>query len=285
MEIGWIAAAGSALAADLTIREVQFVPNPATNDASAFRGGIHNVVAGIVTHVWHGFNDRVYLQDPNEATWGAIVVKDGEGGELSNSVNVGDRVRLDNIYVDEFLGTTFLQYRRTLAPDVSFTILDTGNPIPPPPILTAADVSNPADRAATEPYESMVISLEGVWVGQRNLGKASDNYELVHQSTVAWATDYMNVDAGAPYDPRIITGAFLQRITGVIEQYTKPADGWDYYQINTRFSADIVPEPATVWLLVAGAALMLTSRRGRVGNRTIAAAGARNAGSSPAVVC
>ena len=246
---------------ELTIYDVQYTTDP-TGD-SPYNGQIHSVIGGIVTHVWQDFNDRVYLQDPNHPTWGAIVVKDGEGGELSNAVNVGDMIRLDNIYIDEFRGTTFLQYGRSFAPNVSFSIVSTGEPVPAPLPLTAANIVNPADHAGTEPYESMVVTLEDVVVGQMDLGKADDNYELLQGSVIAWATDYMNVDAGALYDPRIETGAFLERITGIVEQYTKPADDWDYYQLNTRSAGDIIPEPATALLIVAGAAVGYAVRRRR----------------------
>lgn len=269
--VAWLAAAATIFCVgsvyggpmdELSIYDVQYTADP-TGD-SPYNGQTHSVIGGIVTHIWQGFNNRVYLQDPNHPTWGAIVVKDGEDGELSNAVNIGDMIRLDNIYIDEFRGTTFLQYRRSSAPDVSFSIISTGEPVPAPLPLTAADIVNPADHTVTEPYESMVVTLEDVVVGRMDLGKADDNYELLQGSVIAWATDYMNVDAGALYDPRIESGAFLDRITGIVEQYTNAEDSWDYYQLNTRSAGDIIPEPVTAMLIAAGAALMLTARRRRL---------------------
>ena len=69
----------------------------------------------------------------------------------------------------------------------------------------------------------------------------------------------MNVDAGGPYDGRIAPGAELSRITGVVEQGA--FSGWDYYQLNTRFAADIVPEPGTLLILAIGAALAIRRHR------------------------
>ena len=244
---------------ELSIYDVQFTADPSGD--SPYNGETHDIVGGVVTHVWHGFNDRVYLQDPAHPTWSAIVVKDGEGGELSNNVSVGDWVSFESIFIDEFRGTTFLQYRRDLAPDVLFTVESSGNTVPDPLLLTAAHLPVPVDLAQSEPYESMAVRLENVTVGLKDLGKADDNYELIQGSDIAWATDYMNVDAGAPYDPRIVTGAELLSITGMVEQYTKLSDGWDYYQLNTRSAADIVPEPATVSLLAVG--LLVVARRRR----------------------
>ncbi|MFH0981044.1 MAG: PEP-CTERM sorting domain-containing protein [Planctomycetota bacterium] len=243
---------------ELSIYDVQF--NTSDGDQSIYNGQIHSVSGGIVTHIWRGFNDRVYLQDPAYPTWGAMAVKDSTTGRLlANSVHLGDWVSFDNIYIEEFRGTTFLQYSTTLAPNVSFSIDSMGNPLPDPVLLTAADLVVPVDRAASEPYESMIATLHNLAVGQKGLGKAGDNYELWQGTDVAWGTDYMNVDAGGPYDPRIIPGAFLQSITGIVEQYTKPSDGWDYYQLDTRSAGDIVPEPGTLTLL--GVALALAARR------------------------
>ncbi|MFH1111287.1 MAG: IPTL-CTERM sorting domain-containing protein [Planctomycetota bacterium] len=225
---------------ELTIYQIQ--SNTSNGDSSIYHTQTHNVTGGIVTHIWHragDSNERVYLQDPAHATWGAIVVKDSHLGELSNNVNVGDWVSFDNIYIEEFRGTTFLQYNKTLAPSVTFTVESTGNPVPAPTVLTAADLVVPVNHAASEPYESMVVTLQNTIVGSKGLGKNSDNYELLQGDDTAWGTDYMNVDAGAPYDPPIVTRRMLLSITGVVEQYTS-LPTWDYYQVNTRGAADIV---------------------------------------------
>ena len=104
-------------ATEVSIYEIQYTEDPSGD--SPYDGQIMDVVGGVVTHIWQGSNDRVYLQDPAHPTWGAIVVKDAEGGEFSNNVNVGDWVSFDDIYIDEYRGTTFLQYRRSFAPDVT----------------------------------------------------------------------------------------------------------------------------------------------------------------------
>jgi len=250
---------GVGSAADLSVFDVQ--SNTSDGDASVYAGQIHNVLGGVVRHIWSGFNDRVYLQDPAHPTWGAIVVKDGEGGELTSAVSVGDWVSFQNIYVDEYGGTTLLQYRRSFAPEVSFAVESSGNAVPASLLLTAADVAYPPVHSVTEAYESMMVTLEDVTIGQMDLGRKDDNYELLQNSEVAWATDYMNTDAGAPYDPRITPGAFLESITGVVEQ--NAFSGWDYYQLNTRSAADIVPEPTTAVLLFAGVMVVAGRRRRR----------------------
>jgi len=245
---GWLLAGGISLAAELSIYDIQYTTDPL--GASEYDGQIHDCLGGVVTHVWDGSKDRVYLHDPAHSQWGAIVVKDWEA-ELLGQVNVGDWVRFDNILIEEFRGTTFLQFSRALAPDVAVTVVSTGNTVPDPTILPVADLGVPANHAQSEPYESMVVTFEDVVVGQRDLGHAADNYELLQGGSVAWGSDYMNVDAGAPYHPLIQPGAALVSITGVVEQYTDSGSS-DYYQLLTRSSADIVPEPAGLALLVVG---------------------------------
>ena len=244
-------------AQDLSIYDVQ--SNTSDGDASIYNGQIHNVTGGIVTHLWAGWQTRVYIQNPNFPEWGAICVKDFEGGELADAVQLGDWVSFSNILIEEYRGTTFLQYDRTASPDVAFSIDSQSNPVPEATLLTAADLIVPVNHAASEPWESMIVRLEDVTVGAMDLGKAEDNYELMQGNDVAWGADYMNADAGGPYHPWIYSGALLDSITGLVEQYTKLTDGWDYYQLLTRSSADIVPEPGSIALLTLG--LVLASRR------------------------
>jgi hypothetical protein len=251
------ALAGSSHADVLSIPDVQYTTDP--DGDSPYDGEIHSVVGGIVTHIWAGWNDRVYLRDPAHPTWGAIMVKDREGA-LTDALQIGDLVRFDDIMIEEFRGTTMLQYDSSMAPDVSFTVESSGHTVPAPTMLTAADLCIPVDHAASEPYESMIVTLEDVLVGEMDLGKADDNYELIQGADLAWGADYMNVDAGGPYHPWIYTGAELSSITGIVEQYTKLSDGWDYYQLLTRFSADIVPEPGSLGLLLLGVTVVLRRR-------------------------
>ncbi len=248
-----IALVGVGYADDLSIYDVQ--ANTSDGDASIYDGQIHNITGGIVTHKWVGWQTRVYIRNPDFPEWGAICVKDWEDGDLFNAVELGDWISFGNILIEEHRGTTLLQFDRTASPDVTFSIDSENNPVPEETLLTAADLIIPVDHAASEPYESMVVRLENVTVGTMDLGKADDNYELIQGDDVAWGADYMNVDAGGPYHPWIYTGAQLDSITGLVEQYTRLSSGWDYYQLLTRSSADIVPEPGSLALLAIGLAL------------------------------
>ena len=143
--------AGQALA-ELTIHDVQF--STAADGSSPYDGQIQDVRGGVVVHKWSGFQDRIYLQDPAYPTWGGVCVKDSEH-ELVAALEIGDWVSFDQIYIEEYRGTTFLQFNRGMSPAVSYTVESSGNPVPAPVLLSVTDIGVPTDHARTEPYESM----------------------------------------------------------------------------------------------------------------------------------
>ena len=264
-----------ARAQPLTIFEIQ--SSTSDGDASTYEGDVIDCVGGIVVSKFRGFRPRVVLQDPADPDeWGGIQVKDwiydsGQGEwVLYDNVEIGDWVSLTNVLVEEFVGNTMLQYQSAYEP--GFVVESQGNALPSPVPVSASGLRYPLDHDITERYEGMAVTLQDLRVGQMDLGKADDNYELIQGGHLAWATDYMNVDAGAPYDPRIQTGINLLSITGVLEQYS--SGEWDYYQLCTRSAADIVPLPIPAvsgWgvalmslLLLTGGTIVLQRHRYRL---------------------
>ncbi len=257
-------ALGSTVLADvLTIHDVQYTTDPSGD--TPYHGQIHDVTGGIVTQIWFGGKPRIYIQNPAYSQWGGIIVKDWHDGELAGAVNLGDWVSFTAITIEESRGTTHLQYNRDWSPSLTFTVESAGNPQPAPILLGAVHLPVPVNHVLSEPYESMVVRLQNVTVGQKDLGKAGDNYELQQGASTAWAADYQNMDAGGPYDPRIETGETLASFTGIVEQYTKLSSGWDYYQIDTRSADDIVESSGiptvSEWGVVVLALLLLTTAK------------------------
>lgn len=257
-----------AIGDELTIYDIQ--SNTSDGDASIYACDPANVdqiidcAGGVVIGKFRGFKPRIILQDTNRTDgWGAIQVKDWiyhsdvQEWELYDNVEIGDWVSLTNVWVEEFRGTTMLHYQSTYTP--GFSVISQDHPVPDAVALTAADLAYPLDHSVTEPYESMVVTLEHVVVGQMGLGKAEDNYELIQGGDTVWAADYMNVDAGGPYDPRIETDAALVRITGLVEQYTDAAEGWDYYQLCTRSRDDLLAAADIPTMTQWGLVVMLLS--------------------------
>ncbi len=258
---------------DLSIFDVQYTPE--ADGISPYNGQTHNVLGGVVTHIkpWGG-KKRVYIQDPDSPTWGGILVKDWTtGGDLALNVSVGDRIDLSMIYVEESSGTTTLQFGGEYSLDASFTPQGTA-PVPDALSLTAGELAAPVydpvedtwfvENYYSESYEGMLVMLTDVAVGTLDMGKADDNYQLLEDGDIAWASDFMNWDAGGTYHERIWTTAELESITGIVEQYVGETDDgtrWDYYQMFTRTTADIVPEPWSAGLLLSGFLLTVARRR------------------------
>ncbi|MBU0717143.1 MAG: PEP-CTERM sorting domain-containing protein [Planctomycetes bacterium] len=199
-----------------------------------------------------------------------VIVESGAGQEAGvlNTAFEAKGARVVPSRYDVFAEADIVVQVRLLGanPNLGFTIDSTGNVVPDPVVLTAADlaapVENPADYwlvadRASEPYESMLVTLENVTVGQvGGLGKADDNYELWQGTDLAWGTDYFSAPDYDPfYHPGIVEGTELESVTGLVEQYLRSGSGyaWDYYQICTRGAYDVVvPEPGTLALLLLG---------------------------------
>ncbi len=151
-----------------------------------------------------------------------------------------------------------------MSPDATYTIESTGNALPDPIVATADVIPVPVNHASSEPYEAMLLQARDVTLTEMDLGKAADNYALTDATGTCWAADYMNWDNYDNYHELIQMGRHYESITGLLEQYT--SDPWDYYQLLTRGTGDIiVPEPISVVLL--GGVAVIVRKRG--GGRTL----------------
>ncbi|MBU0719014.1 MAG: hypothetical protein KJ749_12250, partial [Planctomycetes bacterium] len=190
---------GEALADPLSIYEIQ--SNTYDGDGSNYDGAVIDCAGGVVVAKFPGYRPRVILQDPAQpAGWGGIQVKDWTLTDLYSNVEIGDRVQLYNVEVEESRGNTLLQWYAVNDP--SFAILSRGNPVPEPILLGPVDISAPLEDPPgewyvlnhdAEPYEAMRVVVRDVTVTRMNLGKAVDNYNLQDSAeNDCWAADYMN---------------------------------------------------------------------------------------------
>jgi hypothetical protein len=258
----------------LSIHQVQYTDDPV--GASLFEGQMVDCAGGIVVHKYPGSQPRLVLQDPNPPGdpryadgWAGIQVKDWTvSHDLFEAAGVGDWVTLTGVLVEEFRGTTFLQYRPDLGS--GFEVTGSGHPLPAPKPVAPEQIPAPlegppgewhvADHRA-EMYESMLLEVADAAVTEVGLGKNRDNYNLRSGQQDVWASDYTNVDRWGLYHPLVSVGAGFAAVRGVLEQYTKIADGFDYYQLLTRGTSDfVVPAPAAIMVLLASAPLLV--RRG-----------------------
>jgi hypothetical protein len=208
-----------------------------------------------------GGRPRLFLQDPNALDgWGAIQIK-GWASDAFADVNVGDRVETQQTLIEEYRGTTFLQYpdKNADGSQPVVRVVSRGHLLPRPLVVDIDEIRAPAylpledawlvtDRRA-ERLESMLLQIRNVAVAERAMGKAQDNYELqsVHEpndpNARGWASDYMNRDRNKSdlYVPVIEVGRRFRAVTGVLEQYTNLGEGFDYYQLLTLGNESLVP--------------------------------------------
>lgn len=250
--------AGVARGGSLTIREIQYTESPSGD--SPYNGKVIDCVGGVVFLKTGGGRPRLFLQDPNALSgWGAIQVK-GWTSNASANVNVGDWVELKHVFVEENRGTTFLQ-DWDQNPDGSLpvlTVVSHGHSVPRPWVVEPKALQAPAylpgedawvvaDHQA-EKFESMLLEVRGVAVAAQGLGKAQDNYQLVSfgepndATQHCWVSDYLNPDKPKAdlYLSALEVGQRFRAVTGVLEQYTSLADGYDYYQLLTVSAAGVV---------------------------------------------
>jgi len=263
----------SSAAYGYTIRQLQ--ETTAADGTSGHDGETVDCAGGVVIKKLARGMPRILLYDPNSADgWGGIQIKDwSTGAALLNGVAEGDWVSLTNIPVEEYRGTTFLQYDPLMSSTVGFSVVSSGNALPAPLQVAAADIAAPVetqpefwmiDNHNAEKYESMFVTVRNVTVTELGLGKGPDNYNLRAADADVWSSDYLNDDKVGDYDPKVAVGQGFQSVTGLLEQYTKVRDtyAWDYYQILTVSTADlVVPEPASLTLLAVGAAGLLGRKR------------------------
>jgi len=244
------ASSASARADTLSIYQIQ---SETTNgDASIHHLEVVDCPGGIVTAKIDRSVPRMFLQHPDYPDgWGAIQVKDLGSVGAFDDVNVGDWVSLTDVQVEEYRGTTLLQWDDYYNPGMIITTSGVP-PVPSPLIVSAGDIPapiyNPGDDSwrvenhDAEPYESMILIVRDVTLTETGLGKANDNYVLQNpQSDECWAADYLNVDKpySEDYHPYTVLDRHYCAVAGALEQYTKILTRFDYYQLLTLSSVDL----------------------------------------------
>lgn len=254
----WCAFPRGAEGGFLTIPTIQYTESP--DGASPYNGKVVDCAGGVVVAKQAGGRPRLFVQDPNASDgWAAIQVK-GWTSDAFADVNAGDWVELQQVLVEEYRGTTFLQYWDQ-NPDGSrpiLTVVSRGHSLPRPLLVDVSQIKAPeyrpledawvvADHGA-ERFESMLLQVRDVVVTQQGMGKATDNYGL-HSfgepndpNASCWASDYLNRDRQKLdlYLPAIQPGRRFRAVSGVLEQYANLGDGFDYYQLLTLGTESLV---------------------------------------------
>jgi hypothetical protein len=238
---------------NLSIYDIQYTTDP--DGISPHAGEIVDCLGGIVVHKYDGFYEKLTFYDPaHPGGWGGIQVKNWI--DMFDSVQVGDWVSFENALVDESRGNTMLKY--DIVNNPGFTVVSNGNPIPTPLRVNLDEITSPREVPSggwyvedhrAEKYEHMWLRVEKITVTRKDLGKKPDNYVLQSfeypsdPNWSCWAADYMNVDKIDEYDfyhPYVEIGSRFCAVEGILEQYTNPDIGLDYYQLITTTTDDFI---------------------------------------------
>ena len=241
--------AGSSASA-LTIYDIQYSTGPDYN--SPYLGQTVDVAGGVIVKIFAGGSTKITIQDPTLGdAWAGVQVVFSDPSQ-ADGLLAGDRIDLSGVRVDEYRGNTQLAFLTTS----TLIVRSSGNHVEPL-VVSVADIPLPTDADRSEPFEFMLLRVVGVTVGAMDLGKNADNYELGNSEGVCWASDYANSDLPPGSDYFVQAGQVFQSVTGYLEQYKRPDQGWDYYQLLPRDAGDYevfvpVPTETSTWGGVKG---------------------------------
>jgi len=160
----------------VTIKQINYVPDPATDDLSPLMGDTV-VVKGLVMtgprDLWVGARWAVYIVDPDSfpKPWSGFFIIQHDTFQVNTNLQFLEpgMIAYFTGVVDEYFGFSQLNiYGFSYKPDpvTPITIVSAENPLPDPVVLTAKDLESKADA---EQWESMWVKLQNVTVVNNNL--------------------------------------------------------------------------------------------------------------------
>ncbi|HHS97025.1 MAG TPA: DUF11 domain-containing protein, partial [Chloroflexi bacterium] len=205
----------------VSIHDIQYVDDPATDDASPYEYStvwVEGVVVAGTGEIGSSGSNFV-IEDPAGGPWSGLRVYNG--GTFPD-VAEGDYVRLlGQVY--EYYGMTELKI--DAAPH-ALDVVSTTNPLPAPAVITTGAFIN---AATAEQWESVLIEFQGATVTDPNLGYGEWAFDDGTGATRA--DDYGEIDGDLTYTPAL--NDYYRFIRGI---------GWySYgdYKLEPRYDADI----------------------------------------------
>ncbi len=205
----------------VSIHDIQYVSDPATDDASPYVGKVvwvEGVVVAGTDEIGYSNNNFV-IEHPAGGAWNGLMVFNG--GTFPD-VAEGDYVRLLGT-VQEYNGMTELSIRN--APNAQ-EVISKGNSLPMPAVINTGDYVN---AGTAEQWESVLIEFRAAEVTDPNLGYGEWAFD--DGSGAARADDFGKNDGDLTYTPQL--GDYYKFIRGI---------GWysyGNYKLEPRYDADI----------------------------------------------
>ncbi len=208
----------------VTIRDIQEVSDPATDDASPLEDQIVWVTGTVTAEP--GDVDQLNLfviQDPAGGPWSGLPVWKGSAFP-SISLPRGTQVRLLG-EVTEYWGLTEFDISIATA---TLEVLSTGNPVPGPDVISTTSFAS-SSPATSEQWEGVLVEFQDATVTDDDLGYGEWAFD--DGSGPAHADDGGMVDGDMTYEPS--NGDFYFYMRG-IAYYT-----FSEYKLEPRDDADI----------------------------------------------
>lgn len=174
----------------VSIHDLQFVSDPATNDASAYLGQTVVVKGMMMTHprdMWVGARWASYIVDPDSFPnpWSGFFIIQNDTFAIGTGfqfLQPGDIAYFTGT-VDEF--SQFTEVALQTSPAVPVNIVGTGT-LPSPLLLTAADMT----QAEGEQWESMFVEVQNAVSVNNNI---SGDWASYNDGTgVSYLAEYFN---------------------------------------------------------------------------------------------
>lgn len=238
----------------LSIYDLQYVPNPDSSDISLYYGDTV-VVKGLVMNyprdLWVGARWAVYIVDPDSFPnpWSGFFIIQQDTSEIQTNfgfVEPGMICYFTGL-VDEYSNFSQVNiYGQNFIPPqpIPVDIVSTGNPLPSPVVLTAADL---ADRADAEKWESMWARIEDATVVNNAI---SGNWASITDATgqQTFIAEYFNW-----FRDRLNAGTYDWPANGTnlnVDGFTRDESGGpgQVFTINPRdtFDLEILTNPPVI---------------------------------------
>ena len=217
--------ASNASAAFISIHDIQFTTDGLGD--SPHDGTIGVETEGIVTLTIDG---GYWLEQPGGGAWNGIFVFDPVNFA---SAAVGDQIGITGT-VQEFYNMT------EMSSITAFSVITSGNAIPGPQSLATGSVS-------VEQWEGVRVRVNNVTVTDPDIGFG--------EWLVSDGSGDVVIDDKGTYTYVPVLNDFLESVTGPLDY------NFGAFKIQPGDDSDIVPEPATISLLVLGGLLVYRRRR------------------------
>ncbi|GEM_PF-3034351 len=207
---------------EVSIHDIQYVSDPASDDASPYDGQtvwVEGVVVAKTGELGYANQGKLVIEDPNGGQWSGLLIYGAEGFATEE----GDYVRLLGP-IKEYYNMTEMSLAG--ATYTHTEVISHGNTLPAPEVISASIAASAADA---EPYESVLVEVQNATVTDDNLGYGE--WQINDGSGDIRVDDDGDHDGNLTYTPT--NGDQFNFVRGILF-YT-----YGNYKIEPRYDPDL----------------------------------------------